>query len=98
MHKGCHLIVNSLETRRDNIAARFGADSGLITGTRRSYLHFLLPTILFQLYVKLRWSTVYSRIPRNISPDETVSRPWPVDRLDFGTDYGSSTEARRGAS
>src|ERR1700682_250365 len=27
MHKGCHLIVNSLETRGDNIEARIGAES-----------------------------------------------------------------------
>src|SRR5580704_7711442 len=98
MHKRCHLIVNSLQTRGDNITARFGADSKLITGTRRSYLHFLLPTILFQLSVKLRWSTVYSRVPRNISPDETSLDPGLSIRLDLGTDDGSSTRARRSAS
>src|ERR1700736_926913 len=61
-------------TRGDNIAARFGAESELITGTRRSYLHFFaydfVPAICGTSLVDR-----YSRIPRNISSDETVSRP-----------------------
>ena len=64
MLQRCHLIVNSLETRGDNIATK------LTSGTRHSY--FPVPTYesVPPIY-KTSHINRYSRLPQNISPDET---------------------------
>ena len=73
MRKGCHLIVNSLETRGDNITARFGTESELITGTRRFIFTFLLPVMLSPAICETPLVDRYSRIPTNIFSDEQQS-------------------------
>jgi len=90
------LIVNSFETRGDNITAMFGTESDFITGTRRlspiPFAYDFVPAICETPLVDR-----YSPIPRDISPDELSVDTFPADRLDLGIDCGSSTVGRRSA-
>jgi hypothetical protein len=81
MRTGRHFIVNSLQPRADNIAARFGTESELLTGTSR-----LSPTPfaygLFQLSVKLRQSSVIPEFQGIFLPEKRSLKAFHADRLD----------------